>query len=309
MSLDPNKSFFAQKIFLPKSTLLIVDDKPENLLALEAVLKRDYHLIYATSGPDALELLNKNEVDVILLDIQMPVMDGYEVARRIKRIPQCQNIPIIFITAIFTEDPHIKKGYEAGAIDYFTKPFDPDILKVKIGLYASLRQKYSLLKQREIQVAQSEELLKAAQKLSAILESLPVGVIIANVEGQIIQTNDIVFKICKLADPFRNDLYGEFLRWWTEDGRFFKEKFSGVIKSGIATHNEIIRIKCFDGTAKSVLSSISPLNGLDDRMVGVVAVIQDISEHQEVKKDIEQRIIQLVSLSVGFEQMGSSPPP
>jgi PAS domain S-box-containing protein len=303
MNLDSGQQFFPYKTFTIKSTLLIVDDRPENLLALEAVLKKDYHLIYATSGQEALDLLQKNEVDVILLDIQMPEMDGYEVARRVKQMPQCLNIPIIFITAIFTEDPHVKKGYEAGAVDYFTKPFDPDILKLKVGIYASFRQKYALLKERERQIKQSEELLKAGQKLSAILESLPVGVIIANVKGLIIQTNDIVFKICKLADPGKNDLYGQFLEWWTHDGLFFKEKFFTVIKSGIPTHNEIIKIKCFDGTYKTVLSSISPLNGLDEQMVGVVAVIQDISEHQEVKKDIEQRIIQLVSLGVEFQQM------
>jgi len=305
MNLDPDKNIFNQRIFPIKSTLLIVDDKSENLLAMEAVFKKDYHLIYANSGQEALDLLKKNEVDVILLDIQMPVMDGYEVARRIKQMPQCHNVPIIFITAIYTEDPHIKKGYEAGAIDYFTKPFDPDILKIKVGIYASFRQKHALLKEREKQVKQSEELLKVGQKLSAILESLPVGVIIANADGLIIQTNDIVFKICKLADPVKSDIYAQFLGWWANDGRFIKDKFSAVFKSGIATHNEITKIKCFDGTSKTVLSSISPLNGLDDRKVGVVAVIQDISEHQQVKKDIEQRIIQLVSLGVEFEQMAS----
>jgi PAS domain S-box-containing protein len=286
-----------------KSTLLIIDDKPENLLALEAVLKKDYHLVYAGSGQEALEVLKKNEIDVILLDIQMPVMDGYEVARRIKQIPQCHDIPIIFITAIYREDPHIKKGYEAGAVDYFTKPFDPDILKLKIEIYASFRQKNAFIIERERQVKQSEELLKASQKLAAVLESLPVGVIIANVEGLIIQTNDIVYKICKLGDPDKNDLYGEFLGWWTSNGHFFKEKFSTVIGSGVATHNDIFNIKCFDGTSKTMLTSISPLRGRDYRMVGVVAVIQDISEHQEVKKDIEQRITQLVTLGVEFEQM------
>lgn len=149
------------KIIPKKSTLLIVDDKPENLLALEAVLKRDYYLIYATSGQEALELLKKNEIDVILLDILMPVMDGYETAKRIKQMPHCQDIPVVFITALYTEDPYIKKGYEAGAVDYFTKPFDPDILKLKIAIYASFRQKNALLMEREKQVRQSEELLKA----------------------------------------------------------------------------------------------------------------------------------------------------
>jgi CheY-like chemotaxis protein len=235
----------------------------------------------------------------------MPVMDGYETARYIKQTSGCQGIPIIFITAIFTEDPHIKKGYEAGAIDYFTKPFDPDILKLKVGIYASLRQKDALLREREELVRQSEELLKTGQKLSAILQSLPVGVIIADVGGRIVQTNDIVFRICKLLEPIKNDSYGDFLTWWANDGHLFKEKFSAVVQSRLSTHNEIIKIKCFDHTSKDVLSSISPLRGLDDCVVGIVAVIQDISEHRKIEKDIEQRIMKLVSLGIEFEQMSS----
>jgi len=127
MSTESNSNLDLDKSPLRKSTLLLVDDKPENLIALAAVLAGpQYHLISANSGEEALELLEKNEVDLILLDIQMPGMDGYETARKIKQMERYQNTPIIFITAIFTENPHIKKGYQAGAIDYFTKPFDPD---------------------------------------------------------------------------------------------------------------------------------------------------------------------------------------
>jgi len=303
MTLNTDQRIFTPKILLKKSTLLIVDDKPDNLLALEVVLKKDYYLIYATSGQEALKLLNKNDIDVILLDIQMPVMDGYEVAKRVKQMPHCQDIPIIFITAIYTEDPHIKKGYEVGAVDYFTKPFDPDILKLKIAMYASFRQKNALLIEKEKQVKKSEELLKAGQKLSDVLESLPVGVIIADVEGLILQTNDIIYKICKLGDPDKNNLYVEFLEWWTKNDHFFKDKFSAVISSGVAIDNDIFNIKCFDGTSKTMLTSISPLRGRDHCMVGLVTVIQDISEHQLVKKDIEQRITQLVNAGIEFEQM------
>ena len=124
-----------------KRRILAVDDAPANLVALDAVLGRQYELIAAHSGQEALGILAKDpNIDVILLDIQMPVMDGYEVASRIKKIPECADIPLIFITAIYTEDPHVKKGYELGAVDYFTKPFDPDLLRLKVDVYATFRR-------------------------------------------------------------------------------------------------------------------------------------------------------------------------
>src|SRR5689334_14650001 len=97
--------------------ILAVDDKPANLLALEAVLDDQlYLLLTAISGPSGLELLKNNpDVALILLDVQMPTMDGYEVARRIKKMPGFEEIPVIFITAISTDDPSVRLGYEVGA--------------------------------------------------------------------------------------------------------------------------------------------------------------------------------------------------
>jgi PAS domain S-box-containing protein len=287
-----------------KSKLLLVDDRPENLLALEAVLKSEgYQLLSAASGQEALNLLkDHSEVDVILLDIQMPQMDGYELAKRIKQMEGFRMTPIIFITAIFTESPHIKKGYEAGAIDYFTKPFDPDILRTKIAIYASFRQRDALLKEREARLKESEELLIAGRKLSEVLKTLPVGVVIANNDGGIFQINDEVLRILESTKPEETDSYGEFLDWWTQDGQVIKESFSGALRSGQSIHNKIIKIRCFDKTVKTILSSVSPLRGLDNQIVGACAVIQDITQHKKMGEDMEKRILKLISLGVEVEQ-------
>lgn len=285
-----------------KTRLLVVDDRPENLIALEAVLGSDDYVLYsARSGPEALEALEKHEVDLILLDIQMPGMDGYEVAQRIKKMERCAEIPIIFITAIYTEDPHIKKGYAAGAVDYFSKPFDPDILKMKIAIYASVRQKQALLKEKERRLRESEELLKTGRKLSAVLETLPVGVIIADTGGGVVQTNDTVLRIWRSETLVENDSYGEFLEWWSHEGKPVKDAFLQVLRGGKSTHNQIIPVKCFDGTVKSILSSVSPLRGTAHQIVGAVAVIQDVTEQREVENDMEQRIMKLVTLGVELE--------
>jgi PAS domain S-box-containing protein len=283
--------------------LLLVDDKPENLLALEAVLDgSDYVLFKAHSGAEALALTARHpDLALILLDVQMPNMDGFEVARRIKALPQGREIPIIFITAIHTEDPFVKKGFQAGGIDYFTKPFDPEILKLKVGVYTAFRQKAELLRERERQLKESEELLRATHKLSAVLETLPVGVIVADAAGRICQTNGEVLKIWGSDEQSQHDAYGEFMEWWLRDGGMFRESegpLMNALTTGRASHNEVITIKCFDGSLKSILTSASPLRGFDSSIVGAVVVMQDLTEHKKVEADFERRIIHLVSLGV-----------
>jgi CheY-like chemotaxis protein len=293
--------------FLAKTKLLLVDDKPANLVALEAVLgDKEYELIRAHSGAEALDRLRAHpDVAVILLDVQMPGMDGLEVARRVKENVELRDIPIIFITAIYTEDPFVKKGYEAGGVDYFGKPFDPEILRLKVGIYSAFRQKANILKAKERQLKESEELLRTGRKLSAVLESLSVGVIIADVEGRICQTNEEVSKILKSVEQSKSDCYGEFLGWWDRDGRLLKEREGPLMRAitrSEASHNEISEIKCFDHTSKSVFVSASPLRGLDGHVVGAVVVLQDVTAHRAIEEDIEKRIIHLVSLGVELEE-------
>jgi CheY-like chemotaxis protein len=288
-----------------KPSLLLVDDNPANLVALQAVLAREYNLVLAASGEEAVELVDKHDFSVILLDVQMPGIDGFETARLIKNIQSCRDIPIIFITAIYTEDPFVKKGYEAGAIDYFSKPFDPEILKLKVQIYSSFKQKATLLKEREKRILESEELLKAGRKLSAVLESLPVGVIIADVGGRIVQTNEEVLRLWHSIELVENDYYGRFLGWWDHDGQLIKNEngpIFRVLNSGQSTHNEILEITCFDETRKDILNSASPLRGRDGEIMGVVVVIQDVTEHRKIEQDLEDRILRLITLGVEFEQ-------
>ena len=294
---------------VPKPRVLAVDDVPANLVALDAVLSRDYDIVKANSGAEAIAFLKENAVDVILMDVQMPVMDGYEAASRIKALPNCKEIPLIFITAIYREDPHVKRGYEVGAIDYFSKPFDPDILRLKVGVYASFRHRSRMLKERERQLHESEDVLKAARKMSAILETLSAGVIIADTEGRICQTNEEVSRILKSAQVIATDSYGQILGWWDGDGRMLKENcgpLSRVLNEGVAVRNEPLLIRCLDGSEKTLSTSTSPLRGLDGLLVGAVIVVQDVTEHKRIGEDFEQRITKFVSLGIEFEQSSRS---
>jgi two-component system, sensor histidine kinase len=144
--------------------ILLVDDRPENLLALEAILEPIGQLmVRANSGPDALKRVLEIDFAVILLDVQMPGMNGFEVAEIIKSREKSRTIPIIFLSAISKEDAYVFKGYSMGAVDYVFKPFNPDVLRSKVAVFVDL-----FLKQREIQ--RQADLLRESQKRELELE-------------------------------------------------------------------------------------------------------------------------------------------
>jgi len=288
-----------------KPNVLAVDDKAPNLVALEAVLHDECNFIRAQSGEEALAILkHRRDIDVILMDVHMPGMDGYETAGKIKKMPRFRDIPIIFITAVYTEDPYVKKGYEAGGIDYFGKPFDPEILRMKIAIYASFRRRASHLEERERHVVESQELLRVGRKMSSMLESLPVGVLISDIEGRICQTTQEVSRILRAAEATENDVYGGILGWWDAGGQMIKESGSlaRALQLGESSHSERLEIRCFDGVTRIILVSTSPLRGVDGGIVGAVILIQDLSESSQIKKDLEERVNRLMGVGVELEQ-------
>ena len=120
---------------LEKPNILLVDDRPENLLALESALEeQNCNMFKAISGQEALRLVLKHKFDLALLDVQMPEMDGFELAQLIHSRKGTEDLQIIFITAISKEREYVKKGYEVGAINYLFKPIDPDVLRNKVNV-------------------------------------------------------------------------------------------------------------------------------------------------------------------------------
>jgi response regulator RpfG family c-di-GMP phosphodiesterase len=296
----------SSKSKLGKPVILAVDDKRANLVALEALLGDDYKILYANSGKEALSAVRlKPDIDLILMDVQMPEMDGFETARQIKKLEAGGLIPIIFITAVHNEDPFVKKGYEVGGVDYFSKPFDPDILKTKVSIYAAFRNREKLLKERVQQIEQSEELLRVGRKLSSVLEALRVGVLIADVDGRICQSTQEVSRILKSAEPIDNDAYGEVLGWWDRAGHMIKNEGGPLYRAlhkGESSHSEPIEIACVDGSAVTVIASASPLHGVEKRLVGAVVLIQDITEPKKIEEALEERVTRLIGAGVELEE-------
>lgn len=137
------------RAMVQKAKILLVDDRPENLLALEAILSAlDQTLVRASSGEEALKALLTDDFAVILLDVQMPGMDGFETAAHIKRRERTRDIPIIFLTAINHGPHHTFRGYAAGAVDYISKPFDPWVLRAKVSVFVELYMKNCQLREQ-----------------------------------------------------------------------------------------------------------------------------------------------------------------
>lgn len=133
-----------------KKTLLLVDDEPTNLQVLKHTLQDTYRLIFATNGEKALELAQKELPDLILLDIMMPNLSGYDVCHALKHHQNTKHIPIIFITAL-SEESDEQKGFDLGAVDYITKPFMPAIVKARVHNHLSLVQ-LETLKETRLQI-------------------------------------------------------------------------------------------------------------------------------------------------------------
>ncbi|MBX3153795.1 response regulator [Candidatus Obscuribacterales bacterium] len=141
-----------------KAKILIVDDQPENLIALDALLaSMDQEVIRAGSGREALKLLLSHEVALILLDIQMPDMDGYETAALIRQREILKHTPIIFLTAMYTEDLHESEAYALGAVDFITKPFRPQVLLSKVNFFVDSYNKNRRIQMQSRMIREMEE--------------------------------------------------------------------------------------------------------------------------------------------------------
>lgn len=137
-----------------KSNILIVDDMEANLVALQAVLSSlDQNLVTARSGEEALKAMLRQEFAVVLLDVSMPGMDGFETASNIKRLDQTKDVPVILLTGADAESDYVYRGYAVGAADFLTKPIDPWLLRTKVNIFLELHRK-------NVQLAAQAEQLK-----------------------------------------------------------------------------------------------------------------------------------------------------
>jgi CheY-like chemotaxis protein len=267
------------------ANILVVDDRPDNLLVLKTVLEgiSDYTITTASSGQEAIELVKQTDFSLILLDIQMPEMDGYQTAAEIKKLERGKDIPIVMVTATFREDPHILKGYAVGAIDYISKPFNTDILMAKVGVYTNLYLKsrqnaYLLEVQRSLREVGNEKI---------ILESMPIGVAVVDGSGAIQQLNGEGRRIWGVGTAGLANCK-DYIGSWPNTGRAIQRDewaITRALDKGETTLCEIIQVQCLDRTKKTVLNSATPLRN-QVQITGAVDVMQDISSRQHVQAEL-----------------------
>jgi CheY-like chemotaxis protein len=178
-----------------RARVLLVDDREENLIALEAILSSlDVVPVRARSGEEALKALLSTDFALILLDVRMPGMDGFETAAHIKRRERTRNIPIIFLTVVDSAPDYAFRGYAAGAVDYLTKPFDPWILRAKVAVFVEL---YAMNRRLAEQAALLRERLSTEITNDGAADQASV---LSELSRRITAVEDEVRRVRELAD-------------------------------------------------------------------------------------------------------------
>ncbi|NMG08162.1 ATP-binding protein [Brasilonema sp. UFV-L1] len=271
--------------FEPKVNVLLVDDHPENLLALEAILDSlEQNVVRATSGAEALRCLLNQDFAVILLDVQMPNMDGFETAALIRQRERSRHTPIIFLTAFSTSDNMVFRGYSLGAVDYLFKPIHPEILKSKVAAFVDLFQKTVKIERQAAQLIEmNTELRKREEMFRSLSACSPVGIFLTD-----------TFRKCTYVNPRYQAIYGMTQEESLGDGwtqAIHPEDRERVIADWYALSGEGIeyrgefRIITPTGVERWVHMSSSPMLSNERKVIGYVGTIEDMTERKQAQEE------------------------
>ena len=276
-----------------KDIILIVDDQPINLKILLSFLqKQDFELRILQSGVQALALLQETIPDIILLDVMMPELDGFETCRRIKADERLVDIPVIFMTALDTVEDKVT-GFKAGGVDYITKPFQQTEVLIRINTHINLRKK--ALKLKEMQ----EELLLQKNKLEALINSIPDPIYIKDVDNKYIGCNRAFEEI---AGKPEQEIIGreDAVVFSSEVAASFKIKDQEMLAFGEAKRTEELIIapngeKLFFDIRKT------PYIGPDGNLLGLIGIFRNINELKNAQQEAEE---ERERLSVTLQSIG-----
>jgi PAS domain S-box-containing protein len=276
--------------------ILLVDDRPNNLFALQGLLQApDYNLVLARSGEEALARVLRDEFALILLDVAMPGMDGFQVASTIKEREQSRHIPIIFLTASVYEMEHIFRGYTLGAVDYIRKPLDPQAVRSKVAVFVELfRQRKEIERQearlREVEVPEQRLLRRRAEEALEEIESLyevtfedaPVGIGHTSLDGRLTRANRHLHEMlgCDLGQLLgrRIEEFGA-----GDNAAALGERFRRL-RSGDGAHAGEHQLCSASGRTLWVRLTVSPLR-FRGRVNRFIVVADDITGQKEAEME------------------------
>jgi PAS domain S-box-containing protein len=269
--------------------ILMVDDNRANLVALEAVLEPLGHeLVSCSSGEEALRLLLTGDFALILLDVQMPGLDGFRTAQLIKERPRTREVPIIFITALSRDSAHVFRGYSHGAVDYLLKPFDPDILRSKVSVFVELflqkekiKEQAILLRERDRQDLEK----KTEARIRALVDAMPLCVWAAGARGETYYSN-AVWSDFSGMDNAHSRLFGIEVGH-PDDVERVKRSIEQAFREGTLLETEVRFKRARDSVYRwHLLRAVPEFDG-DGSVMGWIATATDIEEH---KRGEEARI-------------------
>ncbi len=159
-----------------KINILIVDDRPENLLSMESLIESpELNIVRASSGNESLGLMLDYEFAIVLLDVQMPGMDGFETAELMRGSEKTKHVPIIFVTALSKDQKYVFRGYESGAVDYLFKPLEPEILKSKVKIFCEIYRQKRIIQNQLTEIEKKNDVLQRQLKEIKVLKGfLPI---------------------------------------------------------------------------------------------------------------------------------------
>ena len=285
--------------------VLLVDDDERNLLAVATVLEDLGEVVLARSGEEALRHLLKGEFAVILLDVFMPGMDGYETAQIIRNREQTKGIPIVFLSAVNKEAEHLLRGYSMGAVDYVFKPVDPVILRSKVSVFVDLFEKTREIERKAQQeqalldenlranaerLRAEQELRRAEQRQSAIIQSLPMLLYLEPYDGAPRLPHYISGDFEGMTG-FRFEEISEKANIWTDrlhpDDR--NRTLAGMEARRRSGRSSIeYRWQCADGSYKHFLDQAVLLRDADGQPIEFAGTLTDISEQRSLESQLVQ---------------------
>ena len=273
-------------------TILIVDDNDNNLYTLRTLINQylDAEVLEASSGMEAMDIaLGDQAVDIIVLDVQMPEMDGFQTASMLKIRKKTQDIPIIFLTAAFKAHEFQQKGYEVGGVDYLLKPIDDNLLINKISTYIRLIEKerdMNVLLEAKV-IERTQELAKAKQYVEKIINTMGEALLVLNADGVIRDANP---SACKLLAYSLDNLEGMGIgEVFEEENQEKAAAFMGtwleaLIRSGVLTSIEASFIAS-DQRRIPILFSRTVAMGDDDQVEAIICIAKDMTGYQKIDDD------------------------
>lgn len=262
-------------------TVLLVDDRLENLISLAATLESGHRLLMASSGEEALELLLKHDIALVLLDVQMPGLDGYEVARLMRGNPRTRHIPIIFITAVLRDEAAVLRGYEAGAIDFLTKPFSSLMLRNKVDVLLALEQSRRRLD------SMNQALAQERAYYASILSTAAEGILVVGEDGLIRYANP---SACHLLDTTAAHLTDQPILTLLPlpEGVWERSELFRYWQRGETYRLHDVNLRSPAGTLLPVMLSGAPLPPPHQ---GLVLVFQDNSVSKRLQEQLQRQAI------------------